>query len=627
VSIARHLFQHRRSLIVASHIVMSALIYLVAYWLRFDLRFDHPLYATFWTTLPHVIAIKLAVFFYFDLHRGLWRYASMRDLQTIILASATSTCILTVTIAIYPGFDGYPRSVILINFLLNILVVGGQRFVTRMLREHLETRKKRKRPAKRVLIAGAGDAGLIALRELTAFRQDNYEVVGFVDDASAKLGMFINGKKVMAPLSGAPAMIQARQVNELLIAMPSAPKKVTKDLVDACRGLGIKIRILPAFADVLSGQLTASNIRDIQLEDLLGRDPVQLERRPVADLLTGKVVMVTGAGGSIGSEICRQVAAYQPSRLIMLDIGETALFEIEMEMRRKHRKLMIVPALADIQHVNQIDFIVDQHRPEIILHAAAFKHVPLLEAHPVEAILNNVLGTRNLARVAIKHGVKKFLMISTDKAVRPTSVMGATKRCTEIMLQNMRAEYGTDFFAVRFGNVLGSNGSVVPLFRKQIAAGGPVTITHKDITRYFMTIPEAVELVLQSLVIGRNGCTFLLDMGEPVKIWDLAVELIELSGLVPGEDIHIVETGLRPGEKLYEELVAEGEDVQPTPIPKIKLHESRPGKQNTIDMDIEHLIKLALERNESAARNKLWSIIQLQDQHQPGQVNSNLVPV
>lgn len=607
------IMQYRRELIILLHLLLSVVVYFVAFWLRLDFSLVSPLYGSFQTTLPHVLVIKTAVFIFFNLHRGLWQYAGIHDLKRIIQACVVAAVLLTATIAIHPGFDGFPRSVILIDMALSILVFGGKRLSLRLFREMIEVRPAKDKPARRILIAGAGSAGLIALREISKQRQLNYRVVGFIDDDPYKDNMLVDGKRVLGKLAEAPEIIRALQVNELLIAMPSAPKKTCKQLVDSCRGLNIKIKTLPALTDLISGSLVASHIRDIQLEDLLGRDAVKLDRQAVVSQLRDKCVLVTGAGGSIGSEISRQVAACRPKLLILLDIAESPLFEIETEVRRQYPEQMIMVALADIKHIGQLDFILAHHKPEVIFHAAAFKHVPMLETHPLEAILNNILGTRNLAQAAIRHGVKKFLMISTDKAVRPTSIMGATKRCTEIMLQNMPREYGTDFFAVRFGNVLGSNGSVVPLFRKQIAAGGPVTITHKDITRYFMTIPEAVELVLQSLIISKGGETYLLEMGEPVKIIDLATELIELSGLVPGEDIEIVETGLRPGEKLFEELVAEGEDVQPTIIPKIKAHRSTPRNVTTIDREVDQLIKSALDRDEEAAKARLWALINQHD--------------
>ncbi|HMP73250.1 MAG TPA: nucleoside-diphosphate sugar epimerase/dehydratase [Kiritimatiellia bacterium] len=603
----------RRPLIIALHMGLAALIYFLAFLIRFDLSLDHRFHLAFWQTLPYAILIKVLALGYFGLHRGLWRYASLNDLWSIIKACVIAAILLTVAIAFYPGFRGFPRSVILIDLGLSILVFGGKRFSIRLIREFLDSRSAIGKDARRILIAGAGAAGIMAMKELKANRSRNCHIVGFLDDDPYKKGMLLDGHRVLGPLSEAPQWIESFEADELLLAMPSAPKRVGRELVEACRGLDIKLRTLPPLSDLLSGRLRVSAIHDIQLEDLLGRDPIALDREAVTRIMHDATVLVTGAGGSIGSEICRQIAACRPRALVLLDIAETPLFHIEHELRAAHPGLDIVPLLADVRDSDEISTLFNLHRPRYVFHAAAYKHVPVLEQRPSEAILNNILGTRNVAQASARAGVEKFLLISTDKAVRPTSIMGATKRCAEWIIQNMNQGH-TAFFAVRFGNVLGSNGSVVPLFKRQIEAGGPITLTHRDVTRYFMTIPEAVELVLQAMRIGTPRDIYILDMGNPIRILDLAHQMIQLAGFVPEEDIAITEVGLRPGEKLHEELATHEADLLPSDVPKIrKLIPRNDPSLPPLDPQLDQLILLARNRDATNAALRLHEIIRLRE--------------
>jgi FlaA1/EpsC-like NDP-sugar epimerase len=443
----------------------------------------------------------------------------------------------------------------------------------------------------------------------------------------------MHGFRVLGKLENAQKIIKKHHITELLIAMPSAPKSTVRKFVDNCSDEKIKFRILPAMADIITGKLTVQHIRDVEVEDLLGREPISLDRSRVLEQMRGKCVLVTGAGGSIGSELARQIAGYNPRHLLMLDMGETPLFEIDREIAELTPNVKRTAIVCDIKNRHAVQSIFQTHAPNLVFHAAAYKHVPLMEDHPSEAVTNNILGTRNLAETAVKYETEKFVMISTDKAVRPTNVMGATKRCAELLVNALNQDSKTAFASVRFGNVLGSNGSVVPIFKKQIKNGLPIKITHPDITRYFMTIPEAVELVLQAETIcsKQGGEVFILDMGEPIKIVDLAKNLIKLSGLKEEEDIDIVYTGLRPGEKLYEELIAHGEDVELTDIPKIMVHR-RNGKHNNDQMQILEqltgLVKLAQTQDAEKTRQQLWQTVCQNDPDIPRQnstshINSN----
>jgi FlaA1/EpsC-like NDP-sugar epimerase len=510
---------------------------------------------------------KTLVFHFFKLDRGWWRYVSIRDLARLAAANALGS-VIGLLLLLWFAPRGFPRSVYFLDFLLCFGMTAGVRLTVRLVFE--TSRSPSLRARKRTLIYGAGDAGIILLREINRNPALCYEVVGFIDDDSAKSGNFIYRAKVLGNGAALPSIIASQMVETVLIALPSATGAQMTTVLKHCQDAGVSYKTVPGLAEVIEGSGLANQIREVAVEDLLGRNPVQLEEEQIRGTLEGKVVLVTGAAGSIGSELCRQIARFQPAGIVGFEIAESPLFEIDREIRRDFPKTPFYPEIGSIQNRTRLDEVLRQYSPAVVYHAAAYKHVPMMEAHVFEAIENNVFGTYNVAEAAAEHGVGDFVMISSDKAVRPTNIMGATKRVAELLLlalQNGRTKY----VAVRFGNVLGSNGSVIPIFKKQIAAGGPVTVTHPDMRRFFMTIPEACQLVLQASAIGEGGQVCVLDMGEPVKIVDLARNLILLSGLKPDEDIKIEFTGMRPGEKLYEELSTMLENTAPTAHEKIRI--------------------------------------------------------
>jgi FlaA1/EpsC-like NDP-sugar epimerase len=479
-----------------------------------------------------------------------------------------------------PGLDGFPRSVFLIDLVLCTLATGGVRVALRLVRER-RGRAIVHRIDSLALIVGAGTAGIRLLEDIENRPQPSVGVVGFVDDDASKLGLRIAGAPVLGRIDELPALVKAHDVNEVLIAIPSASGPVIRRIVQLCSEAKVRHRVLPTLGELVDGRVTFTQMREVKVDDLLAREPVRLDTSRLRSRLAGRTVLVTGAAGSIGSELCRQVAAQAPGRLVLLDRHENGMFHLELSLRTRFPGVPIVPVLGDILLRDQLDAVFAAHRPDVVLHAAAYKHVPLAEVNVLEAIRNNVLGTRNLAQAALAHGTRKFVLVSTDKAVRPTSVMGATKRVAELLIQDMSGRQ-CQFSAVRFGNVLGSSGSVVPLFREQIASGGPVTVTDPRMTRFFMTIPEAASLILQSALFSQGGEIFVLEMGEPVRIVDLATQMIRLSGFEPEVDIPVVFTGLRPGEKLTEELIDESaEAVAQTRHERIRVIERQPSRLPT----------------------------------------------
>ncbi len=613
---ASRFLRYRRFLIVLLHLVMAAGCYTAAFLARFDGRISsttsfsdalvylfadgHSLFAAvaqreiqlFLHPLPYAVAFTMITLWYFDLHKGFWRYFGTYDLMRLVKACTASSVALVIVVVFLVG-PAFPRSIFILNWLLSICAFGGVRLLARMMREMLAVNTT-DAPGRRTLIVGAGDTGETALRELRKSLQGVYNVVGFLDDNPEKQGMFIHGVKVIGRTEDIARVVRAQQVEEVLFAIRSASKTFIRQVVAQCEGQAVRFRLLPNIGDLISGRLRMHQIREVSVDDLLGRDPIHLERGKVESDLCGKCVLITGAGGSIGSELARQVASFKPSRLVLFEIGESPLFEIDRVLGEQYPDVPREPVLGDIMHPDKVEQTFAAFKPDRVFHAAAFKHVPMMERHPVDAVLNNIGGTRHLAEAAIRHGVEKFVMISSDKAVHPKNVMGASKRCAELLLSSL-ANRGTRFITVRFGNVLGSNGSVVPIFRQQIARGGPVRVTHRDATRYFMTIPEAVELVLQAAAIGVGGEVFLLDMGEPVSILTLARSMIELSGLRVGDDIEVEFTGLRPGEKLHEELAFTGEDVRTTEVPKVMLHRA--------SQQVPERLRAAINALEAAARS------------------------
>jgi FlaA1/EpsC-like NDP-sugar epimerase len=546
-------------------------IFLCAGTSAFLLRFDFAIpsrerYHLFVGLCAWAVA-KVVVFYLLDLDRGWWRYVSIPDLLRLIAGNAAGSALACLWLLCF-GTPNFPRSLYVVDFVLCFLLTAGVRIAVRMTFEF--SRAQNSGVRKRTLIYGAGGAGVSLLREIHQNSALAYDVLGFVDDSPIKAGSWIQGVKVFGNGATLPSVIRSQNVDLVLIALPSVTGAEMTAILHRCNEAGVSYKIVPGLAEVIQSTGLASQIRDVAVQDLLGRNPVRLQENQIRGTLEGKVVMITGAGGSIGSELCRQIARFHPAGIVGFEIAESPLFEIDREMRQVFPQTRFYPEIGSIQNRARLDEVLRQYSPSVIYHAAAYKHVPMMEKHVFEAVENNVFGTYHLAVAAADHGVDDFVMISSDKAVRPTSVMGATKRLSELLLralQNGRTKY----VAVRFGNVLGSSGSVIPIFKKQIAAGGPVTVTHPDMRRFFMTIPEACQLVLQAAAIGEGGQVCVLDMGEPVKITDLARNLILLSGLRPDQDIKVEFTGMRPGEKLYEELSTTLEDTVATAHAQIRI--------------------------------------------------------
>ncbi len=566
-----------RSLLAMLHDLAAAtLAWVFAYLLRFN--FEPPPHFTdeMFRTLTWIVPLQGIIFWRFGLYRGLWRYASVADLRRISLALLAAAALIPLTIWMFRISAVVPRSVLVINPVLLLMMMGGSRFAYRLWRERSDFSAKEL--GEPVLILGAGDAAVALSKELGRSRE--WRLVGFLDDDASKHGRSLNEIKVLGALDALPQWAARLQVKQAIIAMPSATHQLRKHIVELCNQAALKVLTVPAFDDLLSGRIAISQLRAVELDDLLGRDPVKLDNEGLHQLLKDKVVLVTGAGGSIGSELCRQIARFKPQTLMLFERNEFALYKMEQEFSAHFSDIRIVCLIGDVGDAARLEQVFAEHKPAVVFHAAAYKHVPLMEQHNAwQAIRNNVLGTWTVASAAQRHGVEKFVFVSTDKAVNPTNVMGASKRLAEMVCQGLQNHasqnrHGTKFIMVRFGNVLGSTGSVIPKFREQIAAGGPITVTHPDITRYFMSIPEAAQLVLQAGLMGAGGEIFVLDMGEPVKIVDLAKDLIRLSGLSEDE-IKIEFTGLRPGEKLYEELLADTEHTLPTPHAKLRIAQAR----------------------------------------------------
>jgi FlaA1/EpsC-like NDP-sugar epimerase len=602
------LLKYRRGLIVFVHVFLFALSLLLAFGLAYNFSATSEWFRQqFMVMLPAVLVIKLLVFWAFGLYHGWWRYVSMWDLIRIAMASHVSTFIFVVAffLAGYFApmissdiakmlppelFESFRQSIFLLDWACTIAFVCGVRVAVRLY--HEEFRQLSGGRLIRTLIIGAGDAGEMALREIHRMSIEQYEVIGFLDSDETKHGAMILGCKVIGSPENVKEYCEKYQIDEVLIALPSISPREVRKIVEKCQGTNVRFRTLPALKDLISGKVRISRMREIDINDLLGREPAKLDCEAISEYIHNKVVMITGAGGSIGSEMCRQIGNFKPAKLVLIEQAENPLFHIDRELRKMFPELNIALYICDICDRERVDMIFRDERPNAVFHAAAHKHVPLMELNPTEAIKNNVFGTKNCADAAAKYGCQKFVMISTDKAVNPTSVMGCSKRIAEMYIQGLKASSGTQFVTVRFGNVLGSNGSVVPIFKEQISQGGPVTVTHPEMRRYFMTIPEAAQLVMQAAAIGRGGEIMLLDMGEPVKIVDLATDMITLSGYTPGEDIEIRFSGIRPGEKLFEELSLEGEDMSPTSHEKIAVWKKASVDRQTLMAGLEELASL-----------------------------------
>ncbi|GAB5613319.1 nucleoside-diphosphate sugar epimerase/dehydratase [Faecalimonas hominis] len=553
-------------LLLAGDIIAIMLSSFLALWLRFELVFadiDRIFLESIYQYAVINIICTIAIFYAFHLYTSLWKYASVNELVNITLAVVISGIVNAVGMRAFQ--NPVPRSYDILYTMFLLAMMIGIRFFYRFVRfMKTEYFIRNRKEMSNVMVIGAGDAGAAIVKELRLNETLKRRVCCMIDDDPAKKGKYVQGCLVVGGKKDIISAVERYGITQIIIAMPSAPKSTIKEIVDLCQHTECKIRILPGMYQLVSGEVSVSQLRDVEIGDLLGREQIKVNLNEILGYVQNKVVLVTGGGGSIGSEICRQLAGHGVKQLIIVDIYENNIYEIQQELKRKYPELDLVALIASVRNTHRIDEIMGKYRPNVVYHAAAHKHVPLMEDNPNEAIKNNVFGTYKTASAAGKHGVERFVLISTDKAVNPTNIMGASKRMCEMIVQTLDKFYPTEFVAVRFGNVLGSNGSVIPLFKKQIAEGGPVTVTHPDIIRYFMTIPEAVSLVLQAGAYAKGGEIFVLDMGEPVKIADLAKNLIRFSGFKVGEDIEIKYTGLRPGEKLYEELLMDEEGLQAT---------------------------------------------------------------
>jgi len=596
------LLRVRRPLIVLAHIIAFAVSLILSFLVVQNMQFRIEWLELYPALLLFFLIVKLPVFGLFKQYRGWWRYVGISDLLGIFAASLVSTFIIVVLwfvignipavrIGLPSGLERPAEGVCIADMFATVLMLGGLRIVIRLYFEEFRTAEAGR--LKRFLIVGAGNAGEALLREILRMPVTQYDVVGLIDDDSAKQGTHIHGIPILGTVEQLPEICGERKIEEIAIAMPSASPQQLRRVIQVCEGAKIRFRTVPSITDIASGKLRVSQIRDVDINDLLGREAVKLETGLIEAFAKDKIILVTGAGGSIGSEMCRQLCNYNPRLLLLIEQAENPLFYIERELNKNFADVNIKAIVCNITDKNRVDEVFEEYKPQVVIHAAAHKHVPLMELNAGEAIKNNIVGTQIVADTSDKYDVTNFVMISTDKAVNPTSIMGSSKRVAEMYIQDLSRTSKTHFVTVRFGNVLGSEGSVVPIFKKQIAEGGPVTVTHPEMKRYFMTVQEASQLVLQAASMGKGGEIFVLDMGEPVKIADLARELITLSGFRPGEDIEMIFTCPRPGEKLFEELSIEGEDMQRTRHPKISIWKNIPMDRDQIRAGIDGLAAIA----------------------------------
>ena len=616
----------RKFLIILAHLLAFAASLMFSFLVANDMDFtpDDKPFAESWLVMQYpvlltfFVIVKLIIFSLFKQYRGWWRYVGISDLLGILRASLVSTLIIVAlwyALAFNVGpirrtlgdINKVRQGVFTADLFATVLILGGLRMIIRLYYEEFRTVEGGR--LKRFLIIGAGNAGEALLREIHRMDVAEYEVVGFVDDTPAKEGIYIHGLPVMGKVEELPKICEDHNIEEIAIAMPSASHQQLRRVIQVCEGTKIRFRTVPSITDIASGRFRVSQIRDVDINDLLGRKSVQLDLDLIEAFVQGKTIFVSGAGGSIGSEMCRQLCNFKPELLLLIEQAENPLFYIERELHKKFPTVNMQAIICNITDKTRVDEVFEKYKPQVVIHAAAHKHVPLMELNPGEAIKNNIIGTKNIADAADRYGAANVVMISTDKAVNPTSIMGSSKRIAEMYIQSLNSTSKTNFVTVRFGNVLDSDGSVVPIFRKQIAEGGPVTVTHPEMKRYFMTIPEASQLVLQAATMGKGGEIFVLDMGEPVKIVDLARELITLSGFRPGEDIELLFTGPRPGEKLFEELSIVGEDMQSTRHPKIGIWKNIPKDQDKLRSDIEELAAIAITQNHSLVVQKIKELV------------------
>lgn len=604
--------------IFITDILIIPISILAAYILRLELFeiFDTYLYSLLWM-IGLSLVIKPITYYLFGLYRRMWVYASIPEIKLIFFAVTTASILVSIPMYFFlygNVFYSFPRSVLVIDWILSLLLVGGQRFSFRIFSESTQRSNslKRTEAVKKILVVGAGDAGAMIVKELQRNPQLAMQPVGFLDDNPEKKGKTIHGIPVLGDIKSLPKILSFRHIDEVIIAIPSASGKTIREITDLCRKRSIAYRTMPGLYELLGGMVSVSRLREVDIADLLRRQPAHTNDEQVGQILKDKVVLVTGAGGSIGRELCRQIARWEPKTLIMLGHGENAIFEAYLEIDEQYPQLDIQTVIADIRDHDRIARIFKKKKPDVVFHAAAHKHVPLMESNVDECVLNNIGGTKNLLDVSIENNVQRFVLISTDKAIRPVNVMGATKRVAEMMVIDAAKKTGKPYTVVRFGNVLGSRGSVVPLFKRQIAKGGPVTITHPDMKRYFMTIPEAVYLVLQTAGMGKGGETFILNMGEQIRIVDLAKDLIRLSGLEPEKDIEIVYTGVREGEKISEDLWNDGRKFGKTSHPDVFFEE---GQDQLKDKALQDTVNKMLDL---AHAGKTEAILTLLDKVIPG---------
>ena len=613
------LLHYRRALIILAHIIAFTASLMLSFLLASNMQFKRTwLVEQYPLLLPFFVIIKLTVFGLFKQYRGWWRYVGISDLIGILRSSLISTLIIVilwfaVVLNISPvriilhNITEVGQGVFMADMFATFLLLAGLRMIVRLYYEEFRTVEGSR--LKRFLIVGSGNAGEALLREIHRMPVVQYEVIGFIDDDPIKQGINIHGIPVLGTVEQLPKICGDRNIEEIAIAMPAATHQQLRRVIQVCEGTKIRFRTVPSITDIASGRFRVSQIRDVDINDLLGRETVQLDLHSIEAFAKDKTILVTGAGGSIGSEMCRQLCNFSPKLLLLIEQAENPLFHIDRELQKQFPDIATDAIVCNITDKTRIEEIFGKYKPQIVVHAAAHKHVPLMELNPGEAIKNNIAGTQVVADAADRYGSTNFVMISTDKAVNPTSIMGSSKRVAEMYIQNLNRISKTHFVTVRFGNVLGSNGSVVPIFKKQIAQGGPVTITHPDMKRYFMTIPEASQLVLQAAAMGQGGEIFVLDMGEPVKIVDLARELITLSGFKPGEDIEMVFTGSRPGEKLFEELSIKGEDMQMTKHPKISVWKNIPTDRDKLREGMNELVTIAKTQGYNKVVQKIRELV------------------
>jgi FlaA1/EpsC-like NDP-sugar epimerase len=604
---------HRFQFLIDLSVLVAAFAF--TYLLRFDFAVPHDEFRRALIQMGYVVLIQFAALLIVGVHTFIWRYIGLRELGTFLRAAIWSALpVLLLRLVLPLQFQEWrvPFSIIIVDTILAFGAVLGLRVLRRELYEHYEksgTIHSSPTNKKRVLLIGAGRAGVITVREIQARSDMNIEVKGFIDDEPQKQGSVIQGVKVLGTSADLPRLVRELNIDHVVISIVEASRHEFRRLLNICEEIPIKVQVIPGLYEILEGKVKVSRIRDVQIEDVLGREPFHLDEVVLTDFITGKTVMVTGAGGSIGSELSRQVARFKPASLLVVERAEFALFQIERELRETWPELSVEVVVADVGNEDRMRAVFSRYHTDVVLHAAAHKHVPMMEFNVGEAITNNVMATQTLGRLAGEFGVQRFVLISTDKAVRPTSVMGASKRVAELVIQELEHQFQTRYLAVRFGNVIGSAGSVIPIFREQIQKGGPVTVTHPDVVRYFMTIPEAAQLVLQAGAIGKGGEIFILDMGAPVRILDLAKDIIALSGLKPFEEMEIVFTGLRPGEKLFEELSTSEEGVAQTAHPKIFIGQIPPYPQGSVAVATERLDNLARSGRDGELRRFLNELL------------------